>query len=48
MRNPDITYMNQDVPDYQLPTCEGESYEAFVPDTLDLQERANIGIGLIG
>ena len=39
-RNPDVKYINPDIPDFELPSFNGNRYEAKVPDTLDLAERA--------
>ena len=39
-RNPDIKYINPDIPDFELPEFKGTRYEAEIPDTLDLAERA--------
>ncbi len=39
-RNPDIKYINPDIPDFELPEFKGTRYEATIPDTLDLAERA--------
>ncbi|MBM3242685.1 hypothetical protein FJZ31_41020, partial [Candidatus Poribacteria bacterium] len=35
-----IKYINPEVPAIQVPTYPGARYEAVVPDTLDLTERA--------
>ncbi|MBI2940864.1 MAG: hypothetical protein HYY04_10545 [Chloroflexi bacterium] len=39
-----IGYINSDVPDLDLPSYRGQRYEIWVPDTLDLQERARLAI----
>lgn len=39
-----IGYINLDIPEFELPRYEGERYEALVPDTLDLQERARLAL----
>ena len=39
-----IEYINPKVPTVQLPKYEGQRYEAVVPDTLDLAERAALGV----
>ena len=39
-----INYIRRDIPDLERPEYRGESYEDLVPDTLDLQERAVLGI----
>ena len=44
-----IVYINPEVPRVREPACEGERYEAIVPDTLDLAERAALAVhGLTG
>ncbi len=44
-----IVYIRRDIPEFRLPTLDGERYEALVPDTLDLQERAALAVnGLTG
>lgn len=44
-----IAYVRGDITEFEMPTYDGEWYEATVPDTLDLQERAALGIsGLTG
>jgi hypothetical protein len=45
--NTKIDYINPNVPDFELPVCTGESYEALVPDTLDLAERARLSINAL-
>lgn len=39
-RNPGISYINPEIPEFEVPTVKGERYEVRVPDTLDLAERA--------
>lgn len=39
-RNPDIKYINPEIPSFELPEIRGSRYKAKVPDTLDLAERA--------
>jgi len=39
-----IEYINPKVPTVQLPRYEAQRYEAVVPDTLDLAERAALGV----
>lgn len=39
-RNPEVRYMKAEPPAFELPAIRGETYEAAVPDTLDLAERA--------
>ena len=43
-RGDPIGYMQPDIPEVNLPPCNGERYEALVPDTLDLAERARLAI----
>ncbi len=44
-----IDYICKDVPRFEEPSYTGQSYEAFVPDTLDLQDRATLAVnGLTG
>ena len=44
-----IGYIRDEIPRFDVPAYEGERYEALVPDTLDLQERAALAInGLTG
>ena len=39
-----IKYIREEIPDFKLPEYRGESYEDMVPDTLDIQECALLGI----
>ena len=39
-----IEYVSPNIPEVEFPPVEGESYEALVPDTLDIAERADYGI----
>ncbi|MCC7351839.1 MAG: hypothetical protein IT446_14865 [Phycisphaerales bacterium] len=43
-RNPAIEYINPIIPDFEMPRFRGARYEAKVPDTLDLAERAHHAI----
>ena len=44
-----IGYIREDIPEFDVPAYAGESYEALVPDTLDLEERAALAVnGLTG
>ena len=44
-----IGYIRDEIPGFAPPIYEGDRYEALVPDTLDLQERAALAVnGLIG
>ncbi len=39
-----IGYIRSEIPEFDVPPYAGERYEAMVPDTLDLQERARLVI----
>src|SRR2546421_3499812 len=39
-----IQYIRKDIPDLSFPPVRGRSYEATVPATLDLAERARISV----
>ena len=44
-----IEYIQKDYPDFDIPPYKGTSYESWIPDTLDLAERADLAInGLTG
>ena len=44
-----IGYIRKDIPGFSLPEYRGDAYEALVPDTLDIQERALLAInGITG
>ena len=44
-----IGYIRDEIPSVQVPAYSGERYPALVPDTLDLQDRAALGVnGLTG
>ena len=44
-----ITYINSTKPEIELPAYRGQTDEVMVPDTLDLQDMAGIGVnGLTG
>ena len=44
-----VGYITPKIPEVGLPPYEGEKYEATVPDTLDLAERARLAVnGLTG
>ncbi len=48
-RGDPIGYIRDDIPQFEMPKCSGQHYEALVPDTLDLQERAALAVnGLTG
>src|SRR6267142_707954 len=39
-----IKYMRNDIPGFEIPAYRGKMYEDLVPDTLDIAERAKLGI----
>ena len=39
-----IGYISPEIPKVEFPAIEGDTYEALVPDTLDIAERADYGI----
>ena len=39
-----VGYIRSEVPEFQTPPYDGDRYEAMVPDTFDLQERARLVI----
>ena len=41
---PTIQYIRPDAPRYDMPPLKGVYYEKNVPDTIDLAERARIGL----
>ena len=44
-----IGYINPQIPAFDVPSYPGQRYEALVPDTLDLEDRAALGInGITG
>ena len=44
-----IGYIRKKIPAFRVPAYKGERYQAMVPDTLDLQERASLAVnGLTG
>ena len=42
-----IKYINSEIPDFELPEYHGETYEAMVPDTLDIAERARLALNAL-
>ena len=42
-----IDYIQQETPEFAMPPYDGERYEALVPDTLDLQERAALVVNVL-
>ncbi len=49
MKREPIGYLRPNIPEFGIPSYRGARYEALVPDTLDLQERAALGVhGLTG
>jgi hypothetical protein len=48
-RGDPIQYIRKDIPSFSVPPLTGERYEAMVPDTLDIQDRAALAVnGLTG
>ena len=43
-RGDPIGYIRPEVPDFEVPSYEGDRYQALVPDTFDLQERAALAV----
>ncbi|MBT9151396.1 MAG: hypothetical protein DDT40_01589 [candidate division WS2 bacterium] len=44
-----IGYINKEIPEFEVPEYKGQRYDATVPDTLDIQERAMLAVnGLTG
>jgi len=39
-----IKYIRNDIPGFEIPAYRGKMYEDLVPDTLDIAERAKLGI----
>ena len=39
-----VGYIRSEIPDFQTPPYDGDRYDAMVPDTFDLQERARLVI----
>ena len=46
-RGDPMGYVRDEAPAFSLPDYGGERYEALVPDTLDIQERAALGINAL-
>ena len=42
-----IVYVRREIPEFSVPDFRGERYEALVPDTLDLQQRAELAVGAL-
>src|SRR5712692_9624228 len=42
-----IQYIRQDIPAFEIPAYRGRRYEDHVPDTLDIVERARLGINAL-
>ena len=40
----DLEYIGSEPLEFELPRYTGKRYEAMVPDTLDLQERATLAV----
>lgn len=39
-----IKYIREDIPSFEIPAYRGKTYEDLVPNTLDIAERAKLGI----
>ena len=42
-----IGYVRDEIPDFDPPGYEGERYQTMVPDTLDLQDRAQLAVNCL-
>lgn len=42
-----IQYIRPSIPEFSIPAYRGETYEDEVPDTLDLTERAKLGVNVL-
>ena len=42
-----IGYIRQHIPEFGMPVYKGDRYEALVPDTLDMQERAALAVNVL-
>ena len=42
-----IGYIQKEAPEFCLPAYAGQRYESFVPDTLDLADRARLGLNVL-
>jgi len=42
-----VGYIRPKIPEFDMPSYNGERYEALVPDTLDLQERAALAVNVL-
>ena len=45
--NSGIQYARQQIPEFEIPSYRGASYEDRVPDTLDLAHRAELGVNVL-
>ena len=43
-----VPYIRDDKPSFEIPPYRGQRYEAWIPDTLDVQERAALAVKLPG
>src|SRR5438552_2982284 len=46
-RNLKIEYIRNEIPAFEIPPYRGQSYQDKVPDTLDIAERARLGINAL-
>ncbi|RKY06358.1 MAG: hypothetical protein DRP56_07560, partial [Planctomycetota bacterium] len=42
-----VRYIRSNIPDFNVPAYEGQTYQDTVPDTFDLQERAELSINVM-
>src|SRR5438105_5790187 len=42
-----IQYVREEIPAFEIPPYRGRSYEDNVPDTLDIGERARLGVHVL-
>ena len=47
IRGDPIGYVRREIPGFDVPAYEGDQYQAMVPDTLDLQERAALAVNCL-
>src|SRR5215813_4407431 len=42
-----VEYARQEIPPFELPSLRGHRYQDSVPDTLDIGERARLGVNVL-
>ena len=47
MTKSNIKYIRPHIPEFDIPVYEGQKYQDMVPDTFDLQERAELAINVL-